>query len=259
VACALLCLAGIVGPAAAPAASTQLKEEFAPFLDCPTATATVCTVAQTTSGEFHMGSKQVPIDKTITLQGGLAFSSLQDQHLIPARDGNTLSSPPLTVPGGLVGILGLGGEVTATAYIAGPATGIEVNQYFLAEGGGTAVVLPLKIKLDNPTLGEECWIGSDESPVVLHLVDADKGKLTTIAKGKITKISGNSLVDETFAVPAATGCGSPAFLITPLVNLLSGLPSPAGHNKAVMSGSFEQAAVKWVLKYAKPPKEKKKK
>ena len=44
-----------------------------------------------------------------------------------------------------------------------------------------------------------------------------------------------------------------------LVNLLAGLPSGAGHNKAVMSGDFEQTAVKWALKYAKPPKEKKKK
>ena len=44
-----------------------------------------------------------------------------------------------------------------------------------------------------------------------------------------------------------------------LVNLLAGLPSGAGHNKAVMSGDFEQTLDSFALKYAKPPKEKKKK
>jgi hypothetical protein len=70
----LACLAEAVAAPAASAVNTQLKEEFAPFLDCPTATATVCTVAQTTSGEFKMGSKDVPIEKPITLQGGLPIS-----------------------------------------------------------------------------------------------------------------------------------------------------------------------------------------
>lgn len=250
----LLCLAAGAAASPALAANTQLKEEFAPFLDCPTATANTCVASETTGGEFQMGYKQVPIDKPIELQGGLTFTSLQ---LIPARDGDTLIGPPLTVPGGLIGIEGLGGEVTATAMIAGPATGIQVDQFYLVEGGGVAVVLPLKIKLDNPLLGEECWIGSDSEPVVLHLTVAKKGTLESVGKKKITKVSGATLVDESFAVPAATGCGDPSWLITPLVNLISGLPSPAGHNKAVMIGSFEQTAVKWALRYAKPPKERK--
>ncbi len=252
----LLC--ALLGAGAPPAlANGQLKEEFAEFLDCPEATAGVCTVAHTTSGEFKMGSKDVPIVKPITLQGGLAFSSLQTQPLIPARDGNTLISPPQKVPGGLLGIgllEGITGEVTATATIAGPPTGIQVNQFFLAEGGGTAVVLPLKIKLDNPLLGDECSIGSDAEPVVLHLATTKKGTVSNLAKGKITKISDVTLEDTSFAVPAAKNCG-----LTLLVNILAGLPSGAGHNKAVMSGDFEQTLDAFALKYAKPPKEKKKK
>jgi hypothetical protein len=46
-------------------------------------------------------------------------------------------------------------------------------------------------------------------------------------------------------------------LITPLVNLITGLPSGSGHNKAVLSGSFEQTTAAFAAKYAKPPKEKK--
>jgi len=256
---ALLCAAALIAAPAAPAANTQLKEEFAEFLDCPEATAGVCTVAHTTSGEFKMGLKQVPIEKTITLQGGLPFAGLVDENLIPARDGNTLISPPQKVPGGLLGVgllEGITGEVTATATLAGPASDIVVNQFFVAKGGeGVAVVLPLQIKLDNPVLGDSCMIGSESEPVVLHLRTTKPGVLTTPGKKKITKLSEVTLEDNTFAVPAAKNCG----LSTVLVNLLAGLPSGAGHNKAVMIGDFEETLDKWALKYAKPPKEKRKK
>ena len=244
-------------PAPAPAVNTQLKEEFAEFLDCPSATAGVCVVAHTTSGEFKMGSKDVPIEHPILLQGGLPINTLETQHMIPARDGNTMESPPQKVPGGLLGIPGIlegiGGEVTATASLAGPATGIEVNQYYLLEGGGTAVTLPLKIKLDNPLLGSSCEIGSDAEPVVLHLVTSVKGKRSNPGKEKIIKVSEISLEDSKFAVPAAKNCG----LSTLLVNLLAGLPSGSGHNRAVLTGDFEQTLLQWAQKYAIGPQEKK--
>jgi len=266
-----MALAASLSVSSAPA-SQKLKEEFAPFIDCPTAVAGACTIGYTTAGEFKLGSKTVPITKTITLQGGLPHISLQTESLIPARDGNTLSNTPLTLPGGLTGIEGLGGEVTATAEIAGPVSGILVNQYFLAEGLQTAVVLPLKIKLSNPLLGEDCYIGSDSNPVVLHLTDGttnpprpnhpisgSKGTLEDIAKGKIITIKGNELVDNSFSAPAATGCGTGllAPVINGLVNLDAGLPSAAGHNTAIMSGSFELTQAAYAAKYAKPPKEKK--
>jgi hypothetical protein len=254
--------------------ATAAEEEFAPFLDCPLASAGLCTVAETMSGEFKIGNKAVPISQTITLQGGLKENSLSTQPLIPARDGNTLSKTVLKVPGGLTGIELLGGELTATAEIAGPATGILINQAFLLGGNHIAVVLPLKIKLGNPILGEECYIGSDADPIRLELTDGTtsppspakpiSGKVGTtseIAKRKITLISGNTLVDNSYAVPAATGCGTGLLrgLITGLVNLDAGLPAAAGHNVAVMSGSFEQTPAEYARKYAKPPKEKKNK
>ena len=257
-AAALLCALLGAGATPALAANGQLKEEFAEFLDCPEATAGVCTVAHTTSGEFKMGFKDVPIEKPITLQGGLAFSSLQTQPLIPARDGNTLISPPQKVPGGLLGIgllEGIGGEVTATATIAGPATGIQVNQFYLAEGGGHRRGPPPEDQTRQPaaratnarsvpTPNRSCSISATTS----------KGTVSNLAKGKITKISDVTLEDTSFAVPAAKNCG-----LTLLVNMLAGLPSGAGRNKAVMIGDFEQTLDAFALKYAKPPKEKKKK
>lgn len=44
-------------------------------------------------------------------------------------------------------------------------------------------------------------------------------------------------------------------IVTALVNLDSGLPSSAGRNEAIMSGSFEQTPSQYAMKYAKPPKE----
>ena len=257
-AAALVCAAALLVAPPAPAVNTQLKEEFAEFLDCPETTAAFCVVAHTTGGEFKMGNKDVPIEHPITLQGGMPFF-FSLTNLIPARDGNTLISPPQKVPGGLLGIgllEGIGGEVTATASLAAPASDILVDQVKVAQGGeGTAVQLPLQIKLDNPLLGDECMIGSEAEPVMLHLENVKPGTETLIGKKKIVKLSDVVLEDHTFAVPAAKNCG----LSTTLVNLLAGLPSPAGKNKAVMIGDFEQTFVKWAQKYAKPPKEKRKK
>jgi len=46
---------------------------FAPFKYCPLSNKAteLCTVANTSSGEFTVGKRTVPINKTITLQGGL--------------------------------------------------------------------------------------------------------------------------------------------------------------------------------------------
>jgi hypothetical protein len=250
-------------------ANKAFKEEFLRFSDCPLKTASFCLYSSTTSGEFKIGLKTVPIDKTLVLQGGILFS-LEEQSLIPAADGNTLPRVPLEVPGGLLGIAGLGGEVTATAEIAGPSSGVKLNASNLATAKGTAVTLPLKVKLDNPVLGEECYIGTDAEPIVLHLttgttsppfpnqsISGQNGRLANKAKGDIAGFEGSSLVDNSFAVPGASGCGGS---LSPVIDLAVdadvGLPAPAGTNTAVMNGDNLLAGHGFVEKYL--PKKKKK-
>jgi len=54
-------------------------------------------------------------------------------------------------------------------------------------------------------------------------------------------VTGNSLVDNTFAVPRATGCGgSLSAFVDSAVDAQLGLPSSAGHNTAIMDGTIEQ-------------------
>ena len=252
----LICtaLAACTALLGASSAQAGIKQEFSVFNDCPLANpaVTICVYSTVTSGEFKIGSKTVPINKTVTLQGGLTEGS---EALVPAADGNTLSKTPLVLPGGLVGLEVLPPltEVTATAEIAGPVL-INVPNY--GKQAGTAVTLPLKVKLDNPLLLESCYVGSPAEPLTPHLttgttsppagiepLTGTSGKLEFKAAGKINVFSGSSLVDNTFPAPGANGCAGPlALLVDPAVDIQAGLPSAAGTNRAVMNGTLKQAA-----------------
>jgi hypothetical protein len=260
-----------MGAAPSALASSAVKEEFAPFADCPVESAAVCVLATTTGGEFVLGRKAVTIDKTITLQGGLASHAVTAQPLIGAADGNTLSHTPLTVPGGLVGIEGLGGEVTATAELAGPPSSVIISEAGFVFGQEPAVTLPLKVKLSNEVLGEDCYIGSDAEPIVLHLttgttsppsptqpIKGSKGTFAGEDKNRIGTFQNTSLVDNDFAVPGASGCGGE---LSPLVDLAVdadvGLPASAGQSTAIMNGTLAETSAELAKKYL--PKQKKKK
>jgi hypothetical protein len=242
-----------------------LKAEFAIFNDCPVENpeAALCIVSTTTSGEFHMGNESVPVTKPVVLQGALPA---EGHVLIPAADGNTLSKTPLTVPGGLLGIELLGDltEVTATAELAGP---VEVNVINANKGEGVAASMPLKVKLDNPLLLNECRIGNNSEPIALNLttgttnppppngpISGSPGTVVIGAHGKIFTITGSSLVDNAFFTPGANGC---AGLLAPVVDLSidlkTGLPSAAGKNTAILNGSLAAASVASVVGNRKLP------
>jgi hypothetical protein len=252
---------------AAPAlASSVIKEEFAPFFNCPVTTASVCEYATTTSGEFKIGNKSVPIEKTIVLQGGLPTESYGEQTLLAPSEGETLAKVPMTVPGGLVGVGGLGGEVTATAELVGAIT---IDRSNFVEFHGTAVTLPLKVHLENSYLGEECYIGSDAEPIVLHLttgyttppsgtepIEGTHSIISGKAKGKIRYVEKDTLVDNDFAVPGATGCGPSGLqsVVDEALDTDVGIPAAAGKSSAIMSGSLEESSAANVAKYKPKPK-----
>jgi hypothetical protein len=242
--CALALLFGAAG------ARADLKSEYAVFNDCPVddPTVSLCIVSTVSSGEFVIGSKTVPINRTVVLQGGVPKTTLST--LVPAADGETLSKTPLQLPGGLVGLEVLPPltEVTATAEQAGP---IQLDLENALAGQGLAVSLPLKVKLDNPSLGNACYIGSGTEPVVLNLttgttsppapnqpISGAPGHTSPFAgRGKIATATGTSLVDNAFAAPGVNGCGGILSLVVdPAVDLDAGLPAPAGHNTAIMNG-----------------------
>jgi hypothetical protein len=213
---------------AAGTAQAGVRHDVERFRYCPYENPEVikCLYALTTSGEFKLGNSTSPIVNPVTLQGGV----LPKGVVAPATNGETLSKTPEPVPGGLTGTeIGGPNEITATAELAGTP-----------ESSATTV-LPLKVKLTNATLGENCYIGSDEEPISLHLVFGE-GEWTTKLKdgGSILELSGTQ-TDSTFAAPGANGCTAVPELGDELVDQKSGLPSPSGNNLAKMTGSIEEA------------------
>lgn len=267
----LVATASLIGVAALTAAPAEAKvapnPAFLPFKYCPAKEKGVvdCVVATTLGGEVKLGNKSVPIKNPIVLQGGLRASG---EQLVGATEGQTFDSPPQTVPGGLVGIEGLGGEVSATTELAGAPSAVLINQANTLDEKGIAVVLPLKVTLHNAALGEHCEIGSEASPILLHLttgttsppapnspISGSRGTITLPEGGEIEKLTGAVEVDNAFSTPEATGCGGLlAFLVNPVVNLDIGLPAASGHNTAILEGNLELAQAKYVRKAHVLPK-----
>ena len=105
--------------------------------------------------------------------------------------------------------------------------------------------LPLKIKLSNSLLGGKCFIGSNSDPIVLNPTfnpvgtlnfapDPDPVRFPNVA---VLSITGSTLTDDTFSVPAATGCG-PGGAANAAINATLGLPSPSGNNHLVLNDNL---------------------
>jgi hypothetical protein len=278
VAASIASLAVLGGASPALATEHHPTGDFTPFADCPLSNPAVeqCIVANTTGGEFKIGTRTVPISGTVTLQGGTHEDSSGALEFFGAEDGNTLSKTELFVPGGLLGVVapealpkflqeaidklvseGLA-EVTATAELAKPASEIGISDINLLTEEGVALTLPVKVKLSNTFLGSKCYIGSSSNPVYLNLTTGttappEKGTPNKPIKGtrgsivfkdefNIVDLTGSSLVDNSFSAPKASGCGGLlAILINPAVNIELALPSPSGYNTAILNGSLEQA------------------
>lgn len=278
--------------AVASPAFAEPKGIFKVFNQCPTNVpgVTLCQFGQTTSGEFTIGKTKVPINQTITLQGGGIEipGQLNRYFLIPAKNGESLSKTALNVPGGLLNLInceeikGNGFFETiereaCKAIFENKTTGVtattelvanEKNPGILDVGAlftatGTALTLPVRVHLKNPLLGESCYIGSESSPIQLHLTTGTtnpplpnkpiSGKVGNIKaveeKGhELTEDTENSLVDNAFSAPVAEGCGGFfSFLIDPILDSKIGLPATAGHNTAILSGTLKSATAEEVI------------
>ena len=267
-------------------ASTALatpKGDYAVFSDCPLSHPELagCVFAKTESGKFIVGKKTVPIEKTITLQGGFTQGET-GLTFVGAADGNTLSKTPQNVPGGLAGLINckeisnfferiacelifenkLTG-VSATTELAAPASSIGLNPINLLNEEGTALSLPVKVHLENPFLGSSCYVGSNSAPIILELttgttspplpnkpIKGSKGTIGFAGEGGILVLSKNSLVNNSFAAPGTNGCGGIfSAIIDPLVNASLGIPSAAGTNTAILEGVLEQTAAESVKEH----------
>ena len=269
VALAALSLAG--------SASAKLTGEFTRFAQCPYTNVEVkrCLYSETFGGEVVMGSKTVPVVNTQTLQGGLTKPNEAGiRSMVAAKNGITLSKTGQPLPGGLAGLvkcqeISIGfireacklvfenGVTGVTSYVelAKSVSDVKVNENALAERIGVALEMPVRVRLDNPFLGSECYVGSSSNPITWKLtsgftsppgpntpIEGSAGELTLLEEGAVLRLDNARLVDNAWAAPSASGCGGIfSFIINPIVNASSGLPSAAGKNTAILKNTIWQA------------------
>jgi hypothetical protein len=291
--------------ASASPAMAEPKGIFKIFNQCPTEVpgVTLCNYNKTTSGEFKLGSTTVPIKAptVIVQQGGYIPTGNPENEReffgYPAKNKESISNTPLNVPGGLLdlvnceSITGSGGfeefvretckyvfehgatEVTATTeLVANEKDPVIFNEQALTTGTGTAVTLPIRVHLKNTFLGNSCYIGSESSPIKLHLTTGStslasppsgwksiKGAVGTIETLKedglrMAHIKVNSLVDNTFPAPGTEGCGELEFFgfkytgfLDSIVNAKIGVPNKAGENTAILDGELNAASAETVI------------
>ncbi len=263
----------------APAALATPTGGYVVFAQCPTSAAGVdaCIYSPTESGEITIGKQTVPIVNTQVLQGGLLEETEPFvKQLAPALNGETLTKTAQRVPGGLLGvkcyeIKGEGHDekelrkacekifeegilgVSAVTELAAPASSVVLNTAAEQLGEGTALTLPVKVKLENALFGSKCYVGSSSDPIMLDLttgttspplpnmpISGNPGTKKTKEGGGILEISGVKLVNNSFSAPGATGCGLFG-LLDGLINAKLGLPSAAGNNTAILNGKVEIA------------------
>jgi hypothetical protein len=274
----LVAAAAVVGALAASSSAMAAAPTgiYAPFKYCPYQLTSfdACVVSTSTAGSFKLGNASVPLTAAtpVVLQGGFNLADPTNTAFTNAGNGGqTLPPARLKVPGGLIGLVSTGGftgllidafnaavsagnDVYATAELAGP---VQFNALNFLIGQGTAVTLPIKVHLENPFLGPSCYIGSNSSPITLRLttgttsppsgtapITGSYGALSAVdPEGNRLNITGASLVDNTFSVPAASNCGYlplDKLLITAGVNLREGLPAAAGRNSVVLNNTTVQ-------------------
>lgn len=261
----MLALAVVPSALAAP---HNPKGQFEPFAYCPLEVkgVTECIYSASTGGSITIGKKTVPIKNPVIFQGGSGEEG-EGVKFFGAEGAETLLERPQSVPGGLLVVTppswwpdsfqewfdeqidGGATDVTATLELAAPPTSIELSTQNLINQEGTALGLPVKIKLDNPLLGSSCYIGSDAKPVQIDFTTGTSGTV----KGSpgivnfnkaLTRVIINDgrLANGTFAAPSVEGCGGLySSYIDPLVNSALGLPSGSGENTAILEGKLQSA------------------
>lgn len=248
--------------------------DFERFKQCPWTGAGVskCFSSVTTGGMIVLGKKKVPIEKSITLQGGLSEPVADFSKFVAATNGVTLTKSPQPVPGGLLGLVPEGSSpylvkslikffiensltgVTSTLELAKPASAIRFSETHLAEEEGVALELPLKMRLENPFFSKRCYVGSEGSPIEWDLtsgatsppapnkpIEGSAGTTEFLGGGRILHLKDAKLVDNAWEGAKASGCGGViAFLVDPIVNAqLSSMA--AGYNSAELAGTIDIA------------------
>ncbi|MFE6974893.1 hypothetical protein [Streptomyces sp. NPDC057682] len=252
-------------------AATTLNGNWAPFSRCPVddpamlaadgaVDSATCVASHSESGSIKLGNTVVPVGAS-DLQIGVITHPNGGTTVVSPK-GGALVADSATVPGGLLGLM-CPNDVPVVSSICKTLTDVSLNRvtatiesvnnptdFKLLAGtttGQPIVTLPVRIHLDNPILGDNCYIGSSSDPILLRPQNLTKpavsttkfaGDGTTDATGPLGRINllGATQTDTTYAVPGTNGCGLLGALNW-AVNLKTGLPSASGNNNVTLDNA----------------------
>ncbi|MCJ0907354.1 hypothetical protein [Rhodococcus sp. ARC_M6] len=199
-----------------------------------------CLSVVVNSGTFANNGFNLPIANGDMIIAG----NLGETDFIPRDDGYLgVYSKPMTVPGGVLGIdlpfnnlFGLAGVKATVQAVEVPIIGENLTTY--------EFTLPVRMKIENAFLGDNCYIGSKESPVVFELKaanqpgDMPETDVTTAYPVGTAALTNVQTADTDFALPGATGCG-PFGVLNPIVNWRAKVPNTTGTSlKTTATGYF---------------------
>jgi hypothetical protein len=142
---------------------------------------------------------------------------------------------------------GIYDQVFALAQEAGPITNFNLFNWTQA----------IKFQLINPLLGKSCYVGSNDSPVLVNpslSVGPGGGAFlkydpnpTKHPDTLVLGVSGAIASDTTFSAPGVSGCGAgltgvQRAVVDGALDTGAGLPAASGTNTLTLDGTFEIAA-----------------
>jgi hypothetical protein len=269
---ALTALGTLASVGGATAADPTLNGQWAPFTRCPVDAAAMlaadgfdktpqCVVSTSASGSIKLGKTTVVTGRT-NLQFGVVQNA-DGTSTVVAPPSGALVADSATVPGGLLGLM-CPSDIPVITGICQTLSDAKLNKitatmesvgapYAFDQTAGVLkdmpiIALPVRIHLQNPLLGDKCYIGSASAPILLRPKNLDypafgmsffQGDGTLDEAGEMSRIdlTGAPQNDSSFAVPAASGCGLNIGLINAAVNAKTGLPSAAGNNSLTLNSA----------------------
>jgi hypothetical protein len=239
-----------------------------------------CVAGDATSGTLTIGNISTPVVRPVNVQFGFftppnaSFGGDNTTGIVnyaggilppPAGVSAMLSTKPDLIPESLTTALGCPGTNKVVENLCQKAKyygGRYLDVYGLAQSAGQLTnfgvlnwTQRIKLKLINPLLGNNCYIGSNNNPIVVNpqlsiapggqLIeesDPNPAKHPDTAVLDITKATAS---DSTFTAPAVTGCGPGGLAniyVDEAIDTSAGLPAASGVNSLTLTGAFGIAA-----------------
>ncbi|MCE4269243.1 hypothetical protein [Rhodococcus globerulus] len=221
---------GAVAVLAAPTASASTLDNIPGAEYCDVTLTGSCVNVNVLSGMFSNNGFQLPLS-----EGDMILSlGLSDEgfYVSDAKNGFGVHAKPVTVPGGVLGVdlpfNNLFGLAAVTAEVEGVGVPVMHDQIF-----DFNIDLPVRMKINNPFLGDKCYIGSAVDPVTFELRGVNPGTdnppmYEVLGEpdypAETLKISNVQAAATDFALPQAAGCG-PFGVLNPIVNWRAKLPN----------------------------------